>query len=217
MAKSQATTQDLDSQYRRPFGTLGRKIGREMAHNHLPENLWTIAQLKPQTGDHILEIGFGPGVAIQELSKVVTTGLVAGVDFSETMVREASKRNASAIQMGFVELHYGDASALPFADAAFDKAYSIHSIYFWPQPLKALTELHRVLKPGGQLVITILPKHRWPPNAPGSSLDYGTPECTPYFSHELEMMMVAAGFGSTRVVVDTDSTHKSNFSVLGVK
>lgn len=217
MAKSQAATQDLDSQYRRPSGALGAKIGREMAHNHLPENLWTIAQLKPQAADHILEIGFGPGVAIEKLSKIVTTGLITGVDFSETMVREASRRNASAIKSGLVELQDGDAIALPFADATFDKAYSIHSIYFWPQPLTALTELQRVLKPGGLLVITILPKDRWSPNAPGSPLDYGTPECTPYFAHELEMMMVAAGFGSTRVEVDADTTNKSNFSVLGVK
>jgi ubiquinone/menaquinone biosynthesis C-methylase UbiE len=217
MAKSTTSTEDLDSQYRRPSGTLGRRIGREMAQNHLPENLWTIARLNPQPEDYILEIGFGPGVAIQELSRHVTAGLIAGVDFSETMVREASKRNARAIQTGLVELHCGDVTALPFDDGSFDKACSIHSLYFWPEPLKAFKEIQRVLKPNGMVVITLLPKDKWPANPPGSALKYGTTECIPYYGHEIEALMASAGFRSTRVEADLAPRNDSNFSVLGMK
>ena len=212
-----ASVEELNSQYRRPSGKLGRKIGGEMARDHLPENLWTVARLDPRPSERILEIGFGPGVAIAELAKVVTSGLVAGIDFSETMVEEASARNAAAIQAGLVDLRYGDAAELPFADASFDKAYSIHSIYFWPRPLDALRELQRVLKPGGMLVITMLPKDKWPANAPGSPLAFGTAECIPYFGSELEEMMIAAGFHSTRIEADEPSAGASNFSVVGVK
>ena len=185
MTQSEATTEDLDSQYRRPSGPLGRKIGREMARDHLPENLWTITQLNPQPSDHILEVGFGPGVAIQKLSEVVTGGSIAGIDYSETMVTEASERNTGAIEAGVVDLRHGDAADLPYEDASFDKAFSIHAIYFWPKPLDALRELHRVLKPGGLLVITMLPKERWPANPPGSSPEYGTPECIPYLRQRI--------------------------------
>jgi ubiquinone/menaquinone biosynthesis C-methylase UbiE len=217
MTPSKSATDNLEHQYRRPFGMVGRRIGREMARGHLSENLWTVARLNPEQADHILEIGFGPGVAIEELSKRVTSGLIAGVDCSETMVREAGKRNAHAIQAGLVELHCGDVTALPFDDASFDKAYSIHSIYFWSEPLKALKELQRVLKPNGTLLITMLPKDKWPANPPGSSFEYGTPECVPYFGREIEEMMIAAGFRLTHVEADSSSTDKSNFSVFGTK
>lgn len=217
MSEATPTTEELNSQYRRPSGELGKQVGKEMARNHLPENLWAIRQLAPQPADHILEIGFGPGVGIQELAKHVTRGRIAGIDFSQTMVDAARERNAEAIRAGIVELHCGDVTALPFADGSFDKAYSIHSVYFWPRPLDALKELLRVLKPGGLLTLTILPKHRWPPNPPGSALEYGTPECIPYFDHELEAMMAAAGFGTTRVAADAEQANKSNFSVLGNK
>jgi ubiquinone/menaquinone biosynthesis C-methylase UbiE len=217
---SKRNEHDLDSQYRRPFGEVGRKVARDMARDHLPENLWTIAQLDPQASDHILEVGFGPGVAVEELLRRVTAGRVAGVDFSETMVSEAGRRNAEAIRAGRADLRYGEAEELPFSDASFDKAFSIHSIYFWSQPLTALKELHRVLKPGGLLVITMLPKDRWPPNAPGSALEFGTPECTPYFATEVERLMLEAGFTMTRVDADQtpeNAPHRSNFSVLATK
>ncbi|MCC6453528.1 MAG: methyltransferase domain-containing protein [Caldilineaceae bacterium] len=217
MAKSAISTEDLDSQYRRPSGTLGRRIGREMAQNHLPENLWTVARLDPQPGDYILEIGFGPGVAIQELSRHVTTGLIAGVDFSETMVYEASRRNARAIQTGLVKLHCADVATLPFDDASFDKVYSIHSLYFWPEPLKALKEIQRVLRPNGIVVVTVLPKDKWSANPPDSALKYGTPECIPYYGHEIETLMASAGFDSTRVEADAATGNDSSYSVLGMK
>ncbi|MDQ3930617.1 MAG: methyltransferase domain-containing protein [Chloroflexota bacterium] len=177
--------QDLDSQYRRPFGEVGRRIGAEMARDHIPENLWTIAQLDLQPTDRVLEVGFGPGVGVEEVLKRVRAGFVAGVDFSETMVSEASKRNAEAIRAGRADLRYCVAEDLSFPDASFDKAFGIHSIYFWSDAQAAFRELYRVLKPGGLLVITMLSKDRWPPNPPGSTLEYGTPECTPYFGSEV--------------------------------
>ncbi|MEO8287750.1 MAG: methyltransferase domain-containing protein [Chloroflexota bacterium] len=220
MGQMEPDEHDLDSQYRRPFGEVGRKVGEAMARDHLPENLWTIGQIDAQPGDHILEVGFGPGVAIEELLKHVTTGLVAGIDFSQTMVDAATRRNIQAIRAGRADLRYGDAIELPFADATFHKAFSIHSIYFWSEPMSALRELHRVLKPGGLLVLTVLPKEKWPPNPPGSPLDFGTPECTPYLGRELKQMLLDAGFSSTRIEADAASppgSNSSNYSVLAVK
>ena len=205
----------IDGQYRRPTGLVGRWVGNKMVQQHQPENLWTVDRLAIQPTDHILEVGFGPGFAIQEVAKRITTGYVAGVDFSNVMVNAASKRNAEAIKVGRVHLQFGDAAALPFEDSTFDKAYSIHSIYFWPQPARALKELARILKPGGILVITILPKEKWGGRDPSVPVD--TPECIPYFGTELEQLMRETGFGTTRIEQDTNNQCASNYSVIAIR
>jgi len=62
----------VDAQYRRPSGLLGRYIARRMERDHLPKNLWTVHPLDARPTDRILEIGFGPGFAIEALVQKVT-------------------------------------------------------------------------------------------------------------------------------------------------
>jgi ubiquinone/menaquinone biosynthesis C-methylase UbiE len=205
----------INGQYRRPSGLLGQFIGNRMAKDHQPENLWTVAVLRAQPTDHILEIGFGPGLAIKTLTAIVTQGRIAGIDFSKTMVRSAQKRNANALKRGQVDLRYGDAADLPFDDHAFDKAFSIHSIYFWPHPLDALKEIERVLKPKGKVVLTVLPKERW--NEDNPDMPVGTSECKPYSGNELIDMLNQAGFRTTHIEADSNSKNRSNFCVIGEK
>jgi ubiquinone/menaquinone biosynthesis C-methylase UbiE len=206
----------IDSQYRRPSGLLGRWIGRRMAQQHVPENVWTVSLLEAQPHDRILEIGFGPGLAVEKLAPKVTEGLIAGIDFSRVMVAAATTRNAAAVRAGRVKLRYGDAIRLVYDNASFDKAYSIHSIYFWRKPAAALKEIHRVLKPGGSLVMTILPKEKW--NTGDSGKYIGMADCTPYSGEEMRVMLLKAGFSSTRIEMDTsDRSSPSNYSVIGTK
>src|SRR5437763_6217631 len=94
----------LDQQYRRPSGLIGRYVGRRMAQQHVPENAWTVALLDAQPADRILEIGFGPGIAIEALARVVTRGHIVGIDYSHAMVAAASRRNGPAIRAGCVAL-----------------------------------------------------------------------------------------------------------------
>lgn len=202
----------IDGQYRQPTGLVGRWIGGKMARQHQPENRWTVNLLEVQSTDHILEVGFGPGIAIEQV--VSRAAYVAGIDFSRTMVAAARRRNATAVRSGKVDLRYGDAASLPFSNEAFDKVYSIHSIYFWPDPAKALSEIYRVLKPGGLLVLTVLPKEKWNPEHPELA---GTPECKPYFGEELKIMLGKVGFGSFRIEADPRSDVPSNYSVIGSK
>jgi ubiquinone/menaquinone biosynthesis C-methylase UbiE len=205
---------NLDPHYRRPSGWLGRYVGRSMARDHQPENQWTVAMLAVQPNDHILELGFGPGIAIQALTKLAPHGRISGIDFSKTMVHAAGRRNRAAVRRGQVALHYGDVARLPFADRSFDKAFGIHTIYFWPQPLAALREIRRVLKPGGALTITVLPKERW--NELDPDLPVGTPECRPYSGAELLSMLAEAGFVQTRIA-QGDPQQRSNFCAIGVR
>ena len=150
-------------QFRRPSGLLGRLIGNGMARENEAEAGWTIDLLKLEPDMRVLEVGFGPGVAIKYAAKRTPQGHVSGIDYSETMVQAARKRNAVAIRNGLVDLRQGDVSSLPYGDDEFDRAFTIHCIYFWTEPIACLREIRRVLRTNGVLAITILPKDKWPP------------------------------------------------------
>jgi ubiquinone/menaquinone biosynthesis C-methylase UbiE len=199
------------AQYRRPTGLLGRWIGQRMAQQHVAENEWTVRLLDAQPGDHVLEIGFGPGLAIQKLLQQVPQVQIAGVDYSQTMVNAARQRNLKAITEGHADLRYGDAANLPFADTVFDRVYSIHSIYFWPRPLYTLREIRRVLKPGGILILTIQPE---PEEAERSDPLEASSDFTGYSGRRLEALLREAGFAETRIEIDVPGSSLSNYSVL---
>ena len=201
----------IGGQFRRPTGVVGRIIGGRMAQQHEPENEWTVALLSVQPTDHILEIGFGPGTTIQRLAALASEGEVAGIDFSQTMVRVARKRNAAAIKAGRINLTYGNATNLPYSENSFDKVLSIHALYFWPDPLQALQEIHCVLKPGGMLVLTLLPREKWP----GDGM--GTPDCRVYSANDVEKLMLAAGFSSTGIEPTPKNAQFRELAVIGVK
>jgi ubiquinone/menaquinone biosynthesis C-methylase UbiE len=117
---------------------------------------WLINLLEIQPTDHV-EIG-GPGHGIQQAAKLATQGRVAGVDFSETMLQQASRRNAEAIAGGRVELCLSDASVLLYPENTFHKVIATNVVYFWKDPLVNLQELRRVMKPGGRLALYVIAK-----------------------------------------------------------
>ena len=147
----------IHSQFAHPEGWVGRLVGTILAWKNRERNAWATALLNIQPNDHVLEIGFGPGQAIQEVVNLTPGGFVAGIDLSEVMVAQASKRNAAAIRAGRVLLQQGAESPLPFKDNKFDKAFAVNSMQFWSKPMEGLQEVRRVLKPGGRVVITIQP------------------------------------------------------------
>ena len=147
----------FNSQFAHPQGWVGRFVGVILALENRTRNAWVISLLGLQPGDQVLEIGFGPGQAIQEIVKLAPTGFVAGIDLSETMVAQASKRNAAAIRSGRVLLQQGGEAPLPFEDNKFDKVFAVNSMQFWSDPGAGLQEVRRVLKPEGRVVITIQP------------------------------------------------------------
>ena len=137
MGLKQKTTRALVSQFHQPHGLGGRAADWVMAHrgSNRKRNVWAVGLLEVQPADHVLEIGFGPGIAIRELARHATRGAVVGVDHSELMVRRASRRNAAAVRAGRVELRLGNAEALPTFDAPFDAPFdgilAVNSLMFW--------------------------------------------------------------------------------------
>ena len=136
----------------RPEGILGRLGGRIMARSNRDCAAWVVGQLGIRERDNILEVGFGPGVAIALLAET-PAGHIAGVDQSVEMVEQATARNAETIAHGRVSLQRGSVERLRFADGTFDRALAINSMQTWPDAIGGLREVHRVLKPGGALAL----------------------------------------------------------------
>ena len=108
--------------------------------------------------DHVLEIGFGPGLAIRELARRATDGFVLGIDHSEVMVRQATARNRAAVEQGRVDLRLGSALDLRDFNELFDKALAVNNFGMWPEPAARLTELRKALRPGGRVAIVSQPR-----------------------------------------------------------
>jgi ubiquinone/menaquinone biosynthesis C-methylase UbiE len=164
-----------------PQGILGRLGGIIMARSNQPCAAWVIDLLDIQPHDSVLEVGFGPGVGLQLLARLASAGYVAGVDYSEAMVAQATARNAQTIEHGRVDLRHGSVERLPFADQSFDKALAINSMQVWPDAGAGLREMRRVLRPGGSIALGFTPYAGQPKS--------GLPE-----------MLTAAGFTAAHVV-----------------
>lgn len=143
----------IAEQSRRPSGALGWLIGKIMSHETGSLNAATLAALELRSSDRVLEVGFGHGRTLRKAAEIVSDGFVAGVDFSETMLHMAARQCAPLVATGRVQLELADSSHLPFPDEHFDKAYSVHTLYFWKDPAEHLREIRRVLRRGGRLAL----------------------------------------------------------------
>ena len=150
--------ESVASQLRRPSGFVGRfVVARVLNRGNVPMNQLTVTSLDVQPDDHILEVGFGGGDLINRMAAVAARGRIAGVDFSPDMVEVCTKRFAQLLQAGRLELRCASADNLPYSSEHFSKACTVNTIYFWPNPIDPLRELHRVLRPGGRLVVCFNP------------------------------------------------------------
>jgi ubiquinone/menaquinone biosynthesis C-methylase UbiE len=143
----------IAAQARNAKGPLGRLIAFVMAHETFAANLRAIDALDVQSHDHVLDVGCGHGRVLTELAKRASKGRIAGADPSELMAEIAVERNRALVKAGRIDITIASAEALPFADAAFDKALCVHVIYFWRNLDDCFREIARVLKPGGRLAL----------------------------------------------------------------
>ena len=145
----------LAQQARQPKGLFGRLFGMGMRRMNQGVNEWVISLLDLQAEQVVLELGFGPGKALQAAERLVPRGRVCGVDMSPTMIEQASRLNRAAIRSGRMDLRLGEASRLSFPDLTFDRIFCVNVIYFWAKPEIEIAEIFRVAKRGARVAIYI--------------------------------------------------------------
>lgn len=144
-------------QGRRPAGLLGTLVARVMAKQTAAENDIVLGLLRLDPADCVLEVGSGHGNTLAKAAGLAWRGSHCGVDFSSVMHRHASRRHRGLVREGRIGFQLGGSERLPYADRAFDKAYAVHTVYFWAAPSEHLAEIHRVLRPGGRFVLAFRP------------------------------------------------------------
>ncbi|QFT60088.1 Demethylmenaquinone methyltransferase [Sulfitobacter sp. THAF37] len=125
--------------YDRTFGAI-TQAGRRRA----------VAHINKRTGS-VLEVGVGTGLSLEKYAPHLS---VTGIDFSEDMLEKALKRVDTERLDHVTELRQMDARQLDFPDASFDTVAAMHVLSVVPEPKRVMAEIARVLKPGGQVVIT---------------------------------------------------------------
>jgi ubiquinone/menaquinone biosynthesis C-methylase UbiE len=106
-------------------------------------------------GMKVLDLACGTGEPALGLARAVgPKGLVVATDLVPEML-EAARKNAAAHALGNMEFRLADAEALPFSDGEFDRVTCRFGIMFFPNIPKAMSEIRRVLKPGGRVCFAV--------------------------------------------------------------
>jgi len=175
-----------------PRGVFGRLLGLLWRFQHRAINRATLDLLEIAPNHHVLEVGCGPGDALAEAARSATHA--EGVDVSETMISIARTRNRAAIASGRVSLRRIGKSDLGLEPATIDRAFSVHSIYFWQTPERVLSELASALRAGGQLVLAFCP------DSPTVTERFRDSVYRFYSVAQVETLLGQAGFTDIRTV-----------------
>ena len=190
MELTQRVEAAVRAQFGRPTGLWGRAAGLLMAHrsSNRRRNAWAVSLLDVRSHDRVLEIGFGPGLAIRELGRLAADGYVFGIDHSELMLRRAKRLNAEGVERGAVDLRLGSVEDLPAFDQPFDKILAVNATMFWREPVARLEELRRLLRSGGLIAVA----HQ--PRGPGTSDETAAAE-----GQNIAAALAQAGFSEVRL------------------
>lgn len=149
----------INRQFGKPDGFLGKLAGWAMSVKNRDRAIWTIEKVKSKPSDHILEIGYGPGVTFKRIAGILTDGFIAGIDHSELMMKQASSRNKLFLKAGKAELMLGTVWDLNYPENSFDTIFGSNVHFFWENPASEFKKLISMIKPGGRLVMVFQP--RW--------------------------------------------------------
>jgi ubiquinone/menaquinone biosynthesis C-methylase UbiE len=178
----------LAKQLANPNGFVSGVMAVSMNRSNSDLNRETVDLLDIKPDDRVLEVGFGGGSAIGLMTHAVESGLVAGIDISESMVRRGRAKFREFVSTGRVELKRADASQIPYETGYFDKACSVMAVFFWREPVACLKEINRVLKGGGRMVLAVRSKEwmdKFPPARHGFAV---------YSDDQLWRLLDEAGF-----------------------
>ena len=137
----------------KPEGEVGRAVGEMMNRTNANITAAVHQRLMLRPNHRVLEVGFGNGRLLPSLLALAEELTYVGIDRAETMVTEATAHNAELVAAGRASFRLGDAEAIPCTDGSFDRVFAVNVAYFWQEPVRALVEMRRVLRPGGLSVV----------------------------------------------------------------
>lgn len=200
-----------------PQGEKGIEIGEMMNVTNIGMTLESIKTLIIEDGEKILEIGHGNAGHLKNILNKAKDLKYTGVDISETMNKEAQKlNNEFKDQAGFILY---DGKKFPFEDKAFDKIFTVNTVYFWENPVEFLNEICRVLKDSGTFVLTFAQKN-FMEKLPFTAYDFKL-----YNNDELEEIISQSHFKRMKISEKEediksktgDETIKRIYTVLTIK
>jgi SAM-dependent methyltransferase len=199
--------QGIGAQLRNPSGLWGRMAGTLMAFANAKPNTLAVTALSMREGESLLELGCGPGRALQGLLRLPHLARVIGLDWSEVMLAHASRRNRLALEAGRLALVRGDFARLPFVDEIADAILAVNVVYFMYSSA-AVREARRVLNPGGRIVLYATHRaamRRWP---------FAGPHTHRLFDHNrLTALLINAGFAADCIRIEGVS---AGFGIVGL-
>ncbi|MCI0440652.1 MAG: class I SAM-dependent methyltransferase [Chloroflexi bacterium] len=166
-----------------------------------------------EVGMSLLDCGCGPGTITLGLAETVSPGEVAGIDFAENQIERA---RASAAEKGISNTRFevGNVYELPFADNSFDVVFCHTLLEHLKEPHRALSEMYRVLKPGGVIGVSEGDRGNnvfWPDDHPLLKYFDLLIELVrhnggdPFVGRKLKSLLSQAGFASLRASASCES------------
>ncbi|WP_073108245.1 class I SAM-dependent methyltransferase [Pollutimonas bauzanensis] len=141
---------NLAAQLREPQGADGVEVAATMHQSNIGMTRACFASLAVTSGETLLEIGHGSGAHVPEFFEGRPGLLYQGLELSALMQQEAARLNRDLVSNGKARFAAYEGAAFPFEDESFDKAMTVNTLYFLPDPLGFLSQVHRTLKPGGR-------------------------------------------------------------------
>lgn len=159
------TSQELAEQLRRPAGATGVAIAETLGAINRNGNSGVVAALALASWDHVLEVGCGLGSMAPEIVDAAGDIQYVGLDQSPTMIEAARDRHAALVRDRRAAFHLAHVEQMPFEAATFNKVFAVGVMHFWSDPIRALTEIRRVMRPNAVLAMGGLGPERAPPFA----------------------------------------------------
>jgi SAM-dependent methyltransferase len=181
----------IDRTARKPAGKWARK-NYTAPKAHYRSFRIIMEALSLQRDDIYCEIGCGGGVLLRMVMDKVHSG--AAIDHSPEMAALAMENNRTAVEAGRLEIVEGDAARLPWEAAAFTACAAANMFFFIPEPEAMLSEVFRVLKPGGRFSMVTIGKGLVGKLTFGWIYDLRT-----YSNEKMATMLSDTGFSSVSV------------------
>ncbi|MEZ5823810.1 MAG: class I SAM-dependent methyltransferase [Geminicoccaceae bacterium] len=150
----------MTSQYRKPHGLMGLFVGYAMGRRrrNLPQNQWLVDLLELEKSSRVLEIGCGPGLAVEACLARLPDGFVLGIDHSRMMARRARALNRKAIREGRAEIRHAGFETLKDEATRFDRILSVNSIQYLGNFERSFRAIHALLAPDGRVASAYRPR-----------------------------------------------------------